>query len=181
MSGSVQELIDVAMNSTRELRPNELQRVLEHIATVGFDPHALERVRGRLAGVHWQGIVLTGTDVLPPATVHYLWHVVIRREWPAGTTLEEYVDSLRDVVLDPASGVVAFKYQGAPQLGVLRESHDLRGPMGGEWVLIQYRVSIGHLVTAFQPVRGLEIVTEPQWTDVRWLRRPTRSNAPQAR
>jgi hypothetical protein len=141
---SIHDLLAAITRGEREVREDALRRILKHVANAGFDSNALERVRGRLAGISWQESVLTGADRLSPAVVHYLWHVIKRREWPTGTTLPEYLSGLREVVLDPSSGVVAFKYQGAPQLGVFRESDELRGPMGQEWVLVQYRVSLGH-------------------------------------
>ena len=88
-----------------------------------------------------------------------------------------YVESLRSVVLDPRSGVAVGRYQGAPQLGVVRESRELHGPQGFDWVVVQYRVGFGFWVTGYQPVAGLREFNRPQWSDVRWLRQPRHSNA----
>ena len=108
--------------------------MLEHVAQAGFDPGAHERARGRVAGLVWQGRVLAGRDMLTPVEVHYVWHVLKREEWPAGTTLGQYVQSIRDVVLDPDSGVFTHRYGTEWQLGVVRESRNLRGPRGADWV-----------------------------------------------
>jgi hypothetical protein len=152
--------------------------VLQHVAQAGFDPGATEAVRGRLAGTHWQGRVLAGKDRLPPVELKYLWHVLTRREWPQGTTLQNYVDSIRQIALDPESGVFASRYQGAWGLGIVRESRDLRGPGGHDWLLVEYRVARGHWMTALQPERGLQELDDPRRSDVRWLRQPKRSSAP---
>jgi hypothetical protein len=90
--------------------------------------------------------------------------------------LQGYIDTLCEVARDLSSGLVTYRYQGALQLGVMRASGAMRGPMGHDWVLIQYRLSLGHWVTAFQPELGLRIVDEPHWTDVQWLRQPTSTN-----
>ena len=100
--------------------------MLRHVAEAGFDRGALERVRGELVGVIWLGMALRGSDRVSPADRHYLKHVVKRREWPAGTNRAGYLDSLRRVILDLSSGVFTSIYQGAPQLGVIRETHELR-------------------------------------------------------
>lgn len=149
-----------------------LDLVLWHVAEVGFALHTRERVCGRLTGTVWEGRTLKGSDMLPPAEVHYLWHVVRRREWPEGTSLAEYIESLRTVVLDATSGIVLGHYQGALQLGVVRESRELRGPDGHAWVVVQYRVGYGHWVTGYQPEAGLDEFAKPQWSDVLWLRQP---------
>jgi hypothetical protein len=70
------DLILAAAEGRRVLDDAELRAVLEHVAAAGFDPHARERVRGRLAGMTWRGAVLRGRDRLPPAEVKYLSHVV---------------------------------------------------------------------------------------------------------
>jgi hypothetical protein len=165
-------LILAAARGSRRLARRELQRVLEHVAQAGFDPAARERARGRLSGIVWQGRTLQGDDMLSPAEVHYLGHVILRQEWPAGTDLAEYIESARAIVLDRASGVFSSRYQGAWQLGVVRRSGNLRGPLGSDWVLVEYRLATGHWTTVYQPARGLQELQEPRRSHVRWLRRP---------
>jgi hypothetical protein len=179
-AAEVDRLILEAASGTRQLTRNELRRVLEHVARAGFHPTAQERVRGRLDGVEWKGRFLKGSDVLSASEVHYLWHVVKRQEWPTGTSPAEYIQSIRQVVLDPASGAFTNRYQGAWCLGAIRESRELRGPRGQEWVLVQYRLGWGHWTTAFQPEDGLDELHNPDWSDIRWLRRPRRRQPPPA-
>lgn len=171
-------LILGAVSGGRALSDSELERVLEHVARAGFDPNARERVRGRLAGFNWQGRVLAGADLLSPAEKHYVWHVLHNQEWPQGTSLQEYLDSIRQVILDPTSGVFTSEYQGAAQLGVVRESRELRGPAAFAWVLVEYRVDRGHWMTAFQPSVGLPALQGPNRSDLRWWRRPRSSGGP---
>ena len=98
-----------------------------------------------------------------------------QREWPPGTTLEGYVASIRRVIEDPASGVFVSRYAGAWQLGVIGHSGAARGPNGGRWILLDYRVETGHWVTAYQPTRPLKpAVYGPARGEVRWLRLPRR-------
>jgi hypothetical protein len=163
-------ILDSAVSGRRLMRA-ELRRVLEHVALSGFDPNAREQARGRLAGIVWQGRSLRGSDLLPPAEAHYLQHVVREQSWPAGTSLQEYVESIRRVILDDSSGVFTSQYQSTWQLGIVRRSGMLRGPTGHNWVLVEYRVATGHWVTAYQ------IAQQPQPQDprrdlLRWLRRP---------
>jgi hypothetical protein len=128
---------------------------------------------GRLAGLTWQGRTLTGRDRLPPAEVHYLAHVVVGQEWPPGTTLADYLDSIRGVVLDPRSGVLTSRLYGEWQLAVVRRSGPLRGPQGYEWLMVEYRVSITSWATAHQLRAGLSAITQsPNRQGVRWLRQP---------
>ena len=168
----IDRLILDAATGRRRLTDDELQRVLEQVARVGFDPNARERVRGRLAGQVWRSQVLRGSDLLPPAEVKYVWHVLKRREWPDGTTLEDYVERIRQVILDLTSQIFTSRYQVAWQLSVVRDSGQLRGPNGTDWILIEYRVETGHWVTAYQPHKTLEDeLRNPKRDNLQWLRR----------
>ncbi len=171
-SSETDALILEAAQTARVLTVAELQLVLDQVAVAGFDPGARERARGSLAGLRWRGQVLRGADMLPPADAHYLRHAAIGQEWPAGTTLEGYVTSIRAVILDERSGVLISRYQAAWQLTILRRSAELQGPLGFAWVLLDYRLATGHWVTAYQPSRGLLVLQDPRRTNLRWLRRP---------
>src|SRR5438552_2787366 len=91
----IDDLIEQAASGARALAESDLHRILQYVAAAGFHPSARERVRGRLAGILWQGRTLTGTEQLPPVEVHCLWHVLRREEWPVGLTLDQYVESIR--------------------------------------------------------------------------------------
>lgn len=168
---AIDGLILAAATGARELDAAELQWVLERVAWAGFDPQAPERAGGRIAGVPWRGRLLKGSDRLAPAEVHYLRHVVVAQEWPVGTSLQEYVGGIRDVMRDPDSGVLTSRYQGAWQLTVIRRSGPLRGPNGFARVLVDYRVQTGHWVRAYQPAEGLQVLQRPTREEIRWLRR----------
>lgn len=149
-----------------------LQEVLSHVARAGFDSVAMEQARGNLAGIRWRGVELRGSDWLPPAERHYLKHAVRLGEWPPGTSLAAYLRSLEAIITDATSGVFTSLYQGEPQLGVMRQSRQFRGPEGFDWMLVEYRVTTGHWVTGYQPRSGLRDLESSMRTDLRWWREP---------
>jgi hypothetical protein len=169
---TVDRLIVEAAQGGPHLSETDLQRVLDHVARAGFDTSTQSRVGGLGAGVTWQGRVLAAGDRLPPQDAHYLRHVLGGQEWPPGTSLPEYVRSIRETVIDPRSGVLVSRYQGAWQLGVVGRSGAWRGPSGHRWLLVEYRVGLGHWVTAYQPRDGLRVLLSPVRTELRWLRQP---------
>jgi len=173
----IKELLTEAAMGTRELTERELAQVIEHVALAGFEPNELETVRGRLAGITWNGRTLRGNDRLPAEEVHYLRHVILRQEWPVGTALEKYIASIRRVVRDPHNGLFTSRYQSAWQLGVIRESGELRGPLGSDFVLVEFRITLGHWVTAYQPADVGSELQNPGRGELRWLRRLPHLNA----
>jgi len=171
--GALTGLLLGAALGQHPLAEPELALIQPHIAGTGFDPAGLERAGGRLSGLVWQGRVLRGRDLLPPAEVHYLRHVVRGAEWPAGTALGDYLASVRDVILDPATGIFTSVFAGAPQVGLIRRAGPLRGPQGHPWVLVELRILRGYWTTAHQPADALGAIFRPGREDVRWWRPPT--------
>ncbi len=114
---------------SRPASEDDLARVLRHLSQVRFHPSPDAPARGRLAGQTWRGRLLRGSDRLPPAEVHYLRHVVVGREWPDGTSLESYLASLREVILETDSGVLVSQLRAQHwQVTAVRESRGLKGP-----------------------------------------------------
>jgi len=166
------ELILEVATGARRPAASELREVLEHVARAGFSPVIPEGARGELAGQQWRGRTLTGKDRLPAAERHYLKHAMIRREWPVGTPFDGYLESIEQTIRDPRSGIFASRYAGSWQLGVVGPSGRFRGPTGGRWILVEYRVAIGYWVTAYQPKEGLRVLRSAQRSELRWLRKP---------
>ncbi len=97
---------------------------------------------------------------------------MVGQEWPEPTTFGEYLQSLRDVILDDRSGVLTSRYRGAWQLAVVGRSPELRLSDDLPWVLVEYRLGLGHWVTAYRPREGLRVLDDPNREERRWLRRP---------
>ena len=165
------QLILDAATGARPLAPDELQRVREYVAQAGFQPTPDVRAKG-LAGIRWRGRLLNGNDRITAAERHYLEHVVQVQEWPSGTSLQQYLDSIQAVILHQRSGLLTCQYYGQLQLSILRRAHNLQGPDGHPWVLVEYRVELGYWVTAFQPRDGLRVLRGSARTEARWLQRP---------
>lgn len=158
----------------RGLSEPELDAVAAQVALVGFPPVQNMEAGGTIAGMLWGGRVIKGTDRLAPADRHYLKHVLALEEWPAGTTLEAWLAGLRDVILDRRTGILLSRFDGRLQLAFFRKANELRGPGGNEWLMVEYAVELGYVLTAFQPAAGLgHVEGDPRRSDVQWLRRPT--------
>ena len=172
-STKVDRIILEAARGKRLLALDDLWAIQEHVANAWYNLSREQRIPGVLAGTLWEGRVLQPGDMFPTDVVHYLKHVVARQEWPLGMTFDAYRESLRDVICDPASGLMTSKYRDKGcHLSIVRRSGALQGPGGYEWLLVEYRVSTGNIATAFQLEEGLGFLDRPGRRDKRWLRRP---------
>ncbi|MCX6023511.1 MAG: hypothetical protein NTZ05_17620 [Chloroflexi bacterium] len=165
---SAADRLIIAAAGGRTLDTAELRFVREHVAQAGFSPGQTARASG-LSGMVWQGRVLRGGDRITAADYHYLDHVVKREEWPLGTSLDDYVHSIRTTVSDPNSGVAVSYYRGFLQLSVIGNSGAFRGHGGFDWIVVEYRSDIGYWVTAFQPHAGLEVFRHMDRSALQWL------------
>lgn len=165
-------ILDIARTG-RDPTDDEIRQIRADAAAAGFDPNAVSRAGLVAHGLRWAGRTVQSSDRLSVDVAHYLRHVVAGQEWPAGTTLDHYVGSLRQAVRDPDGGIYLSRYTGAWSVAFLAHSGGQRGPAGGEWILVEYRPDYGYWVTGFQPGDGLVHLASPQRTDGRWLRRPS--------
>jgi len=137
-----------------------------------FDFDRTEGAGGRLDGLSWGGRRLRAGDMLSSAEVSYLRHVVARQEWPDGTTIEDYIQSIQEAIRNPKSLMFTSFYDAGVQLGFIAPSGQWRGRYGGDWIMVEYRVNTGHWVTAYQfsGPRGT-IPRSTHRSNVRWQRR----------
>jgi hypothetical protein len=163
-------LLEMA-ESGRMPTSGETKEIRNYIAGLGFNIGSNTPAGGRLHGLEWEGRILKRTDMLSALEVHYLRHVVKQREWPPGTTLLAFPESVRAVILDSDSGLALSRWGGHEwHLTVVRESRNLRGPFGGDWIVVEYRVGDGFWTTAFQPERGLpSFLGDRRRSNLRWL------------
>lgn len=172
------------MDRLRTATEDELRSVLEHVAGAGFDPGAREPVRGGMVGHRWRGLVLQPGAWISTADRHFLTHVEISREWPPGTTFEEWLDDIRRHILDPQSDVLVSRFQrashaagGSAQLAVIWQSDVVTEQVGSRWCMVEYRVETGHWMTAFRLRLGRtpsdHFFGDPRRTSQQWLRGPS--------
>jgi hypothetical protein len=97
----IRELVDTG----RTPPPDEIDRIVERIATAPFNSHSV-RVPSDERGVSYRGHTL-GTRADSPI-YHLVKRVVIEQQWAFGTTLAEYLADLRRAVRDPSAHLAVY-------------------------------------------------------------------------
>ena len=100
------------------------------MAQAGYDPESHEQVGARGAGISWRARILRARDRLLPAEAHYVRHVLVRHEWPPGTTVEAYLDSPQQAAEDNNGGIFLSMYGDAIQARFVSLAERWRGPAG---------------------------------------------------
>jgi hypothetical protein len=166
----VDELIENLIRTDRDITDAELRDLRNTVASVGFDPAAKARAGTEVAGSVWQGRIIASRDHISNEVRHYLRHAIAGQEWPSGTVLDEYLQSLHDAVLDSDGAILLEQFPLVRRLTFLGHSGRWRGPSGGAWILVGYNLGYGYWVTGFQP--GEDRILSLQGSegpDRRWL------------
>lgn len=117
--------------------------------------------------------IIRARDPIDVRRAKYAQHAVREEQWPAGTTFEEFLDSLERVVGSDGSGIFADHRARGWRLTFVGRSGVWEGLDGGPFIVVLYDCREERLVTAFQPTRGLAYVEDnAQVIDGRWLTRP---------
>lgn len=165
----VDRLIRELIQTGRAATPDEVERIVERMATVPFNPQ-LVRVARQHRGLTYQGRTLAvRVDSL---TYHLLQRVVVESQWGYGTTAQQYVADLRQALGSPQARLVLFERRGGFLAATLTPT-TLAVPtirLGTDpkpHLLVVYSADRGILITGYQ-FSALEEVSIPQ--EARWLR-----------
>jgi len=161
------KLIRAQLDSRRTLTPEEMQRVLDHMAKAPFSLRSVSvdrSIRGRV----FQSRILG--DKEPSIIAHLAKRVLVEQDWADDVTPVEYLDHLRSVIDDPALRKAVYLSKDKRLfVGLLAPNRIPEARLGKNhsallWVV--YSADYGTIVTGYQ-VRGIEEITLPK--DARWL------------
>lgn len=167
-------LVDQLWRTGQAVTTEEIRMVRDVVARRGYDPAGTKRTLGRMTGQTWSGGIIAAGDAIPTAERDFILHARINQEWPTGTSLNEFIESLRSAVLDPDGGVfLAPSSRGGYELTFIARKANLRGPSGSGWILVGYEVDDGWWMAGFQPSSGMNYVEgRTRLRSGRWLKSP---------
>jgi hypothetical protein len=172
----VNDLITEIAESGREATDDEITRIRVHVAGVGFEPGGWTKAGIPIAGLSWEGHIVRSSDRMENAIVHFLRHTVAQREWPEGTTLDEYIASLRQATQYADGGITLERQHQQWRLSFISRAYGAAGPDSGGWILVGYPLEYGYWSTGFQPEFGLRHVILNTAEGERWLCKPLTQN-----
>ncbi len=139
----------MAHPNERVVSERELEDLIEMVRDAGWDPR----------------------DYTSGERYHFHQHVELEREWPQGTSLQEYNESIRRLIEDPQTDVALSRHQG--YLRVTFHGPTLaseRGQAGQPYMVVEYSVERGYWATAFQTEEEVDTFFERgRRSEVVWL------------
>jgi hypothetical protein len=164
----VDRLIHELVQTRRNVAPDEIQRILDRIATAEFDTRLIQ------VESFEQGLVYERRRLMPrdeSLFVHLVRRAVIDKQWSLGTTAEQYVKDLRRVATVGGVRLAVYQRRGGSIAALLALTHlvipaEQRGPRWLPELFVVYSADRGIIVSGYQ-VEGLATISIPE--DARWL------------
>jgi hypothetical protein len=152
-----------------EASPNDVQRIIDRIATAPFSRRSV-RVPSRERGMIYGGIVLG--RVSESLSYHLVKRVRLECQWTDGTTADEYLHDVQDAVRHPTAQVLVYERSGdffaatiSPTIEVVPVER-----LGRDWqpnLLVAYSAQHAMVTTSYM-FSSLEAVNFPE--RIRWFR-----------
>lgn len=134
--------------------PDEIRRLVRALGEAGGRLRPTERQVEQLRDFFGRRVLRATADAY--ILEKYQLHVEDDGHWPEDTTPDEYLDSLRQTVLDPRSDIYLTDADSAGEWSIYfvgRVRREWRGPGGSNRVLVIFNGEHHFLVTGFQPAR----------------------------
>ena len=164
----VDQLIRGLIHTGRQATPEEIDRIIDRMATVPFNPGTYQ-VPLRDRGLAYRGRTL-GARV--DALTYHLAKRVSDRQWAENTTPAQYIQDLRRAVRAPDARLAVYLRRGGPIAATLTPT-STAVPTAGRTLaslpemLVIYSADRGIILSGYQASR-LEATGVPQ--EARWLK-----------
>jgi hypothetical protein len=133
----------------------EIRRLVRELGEAGGLRRATPDEIARLRDFFGRRVLRSTVDAYIQAK--YDHHVGQREEWPEDTEPEDYLDSLRETVLDPRSSLYLTNHSGDSEWSIYfvgRVRRAWRGVSGGTRIFVAFNGEQHFLITGFQPPDG---------------------------
>ena len=152
----IDRLIRNAVNDLRRVSEQELQPVIEHVATRPLDDRVAKVKKDirKLSG-SWNGVEFSALSYLSLAEIHLIERTIMDKQWPIDTTLEQYTQDLQQAVRN-AEQIYTYTFRGQPYIGFLAPNH-VEGQNSEPLLWVAYSAAYGVIRTGYQVTRIEEI------------------------
>lgn len=155
----IDALILSLVAADRQATDAELDRIVAHVARAPFSTRPVRTTRWLRERLAQAGITIEQTR-LPSVEVHLLKRIHLERQWPVGTTADNYLAGLHRAVEHPAAQVWTYRYYAEPYVGVLAPSHLQDVPSPQPYIFVAYNPRYGTITTGYQASKPENIFTD---------------------
>lgn len=150
-AGSVPTADDIILEliaTGRQATSDEVDSIVTHVAQAPFATYLARVPKDLRALLTARGIHVPAK--LPSVEWHLLKRIYADRQWPVGTTVDQYVDDLHRVVRHLDVRVWTYRYYGRPYAGFMAPSHVRAVPRPQAFIYVAYDPQFSTITTGYQ-------------------------------
>jgi hypothetical protein len=147
----VDRLIREIIATRRPVLADEIDQIVDRIATAPFDPDPAIPVRIKHRGMTYQGHTLGARA--SALTYHLVKRVVDEDQWAFGTTSADYLADLREAARAQDGRLVLFRRRGGAMAIILspnRIAPNRLGPAALLWIVVVFAADRGTIISGYQ-------------------------------
>lgn len=145
----VDQLLLTLVNLNRQATDEELSQMITHVAQAPFSSRPVKMTRWLRQALEARGVRSPG-EKLPSVDIHLLKRLYLDRQWPTGTTVEQFLADLHQAVRHPAVQVWTYRWLGEACAGFLSPSPLQHVPNPEAYIFVAYSADHGVIRTGFQ-------------------------------
>ena len=146
---SVDELILTLIRTARQATDEEVQQLVSHVAQAPFSSRLLKINRWLHKELKARGVQFA-SDKLPSVEIHLLKRIHLDRQWPPGTTVNQFVADLHQAVQHPGVQIWTYHWLSEAFAGFLAPSHVQNVPNPEAFIFVAYNADRSVIQTGFQ-------------------------------
>ena len=152
-------LIRVLIRTGRRATAAEVQQIIEHVAQAPFASRPMRLTRWLRRALEEKGVSIPQSK-LPSVELHLLKRIHFDRQWPPGTSVEQFVADLHRAVRHPDVQVWTYRWLNESFAGFLAPSHVQEVVAPEAFIFVAYSADYGTIKTGFQASSAEAIFTD---------------------
>jgi hypothetical protein len=156
---NVAQLILTLIRTNRQATTEELQQIITTAAQAPFSSRPLKITRWLRQALEARGLRVP-SEKLPSVEIHLLKRMHLDRQWPLGTTRDQFIADLHHAVQHPNVQVWTYRWLGEAFVGFLAPSHIQNVSNSEAYIFVAYSADYGVIKTGFQASSLEAIFTE---------------------
>ena len=145
----VAQLVLTLIDANRQATHEELQRILTHVAQAPFSARPLKINRWLRHELEARGVRVP-SERLPSVEIHLLKRIYLDRQWPPGTSVNQFIADLHQAVQHPQVQAWTYRWLEEPFAGFLAPSHVQNVPHPEAFIFVAYNANYDVIQTGFQ-------------------------------
>jgi len=132
----------------RTITPSKVNQIIQQASAASWGTHLKE---WKFKDVRYSSYFYSKGDLIPTQLWHLLKRIHVDKDWPEGTTLEQFDEEIRQTITNPESIIFVYGYYRTSPPRLQWGFYDIE-----TGIAVVYDEEANLIVTVFKPVEGMQ-------------------------